>query len=496
MAVLNLARNRRLVALLAARDEFPVPLKHLWLIAPAGYVIFMWVAITHHEPWADEAQAWLLARDLNPITLMRFLPYEGTPGLWHLLLMAPAKLLPYATMNIISAAMAGVATYLLLRHSPFPLVVKLLLPFTYFLFFQYGVVARNYALMPPLMFLVALKYPERHTNPYRFMGLLFLMANVSAHGYLIAGALMLLSFLDLVRKRQELDSKTRRTNLISLAAFGILMALVAFTLRPPPDRTAAPMGEASGPWAFFKEAGIMLKESMGNSVPLVIVAMLISLWFFQRRRVLGLYLLPTFWIIAFSAYVYSAAWHQGILFLVWVFVFWIALQQREESDMREHWIRILALSVLVVVSAVQISWSIKSVRSDFKDPYSGSKAAAKYIKAHSLDDKVVWGYGFATIALLPYFDRNIYDNYHGGLKPSFWLWSTSNDMVNDLMAVEGVRPDYLVMDIKGWGGEVAVNNFPSYHVLETFPGTIFWKSGVLEPESFVLLELDKNKRIS
>ena len=40
-----------------------------------------------HEPWADEAQSWLLARDAGLIQLWtKLLHYEGTPGLWQTLL--------------------------------------------------------------------------------------------------------------------------------------------------------------------------------------------------------------------------------------------------------------------------------------------------------------------------------------------------------------------------------------------------------------------------
>jgi hypothetical protein len=40
----------------------------------------------HHEPWFD-AQAWLIARDATLWDLLAHrVRYEGSPGLWHLLL--------------------------------------------------------------------------------------------------------------------------------------------------------------------------------------------------------------------------------------------------------------------------------------------------------------------------------------------------------------------------------------------------------------------------
>ena len=48
----------------------------------ALYAVVLAVAIPFHEPWADEAQAWVLARDSSLWEIFRYrLHYEGTPAL-------------------------------------------------------------------------------------------------------------------------------------------------------------------------------------------------------------------------------------------------------------------------------------------------------------------------------------------------------------------------------------------------------------------------------
>ena len=75
--------------------------KDLIIILIYAIITFI-VTIFFHEKWRDEAQAWLLARDLNPIELFKQMKYEGHPPLWHLILMPFAKLgFPYMTINII-----------------------------------------------------------------------------------------------------------------------------------------------------------------------------------------------------------------------------------------------------------------------------------------------------------------------------------------------------------------------------------------------------------
>ena len=62
------------------------------LLILSAYVALNLFFITRHVNWRDEAQAWLLARDLSPVQLFRQMSYEGYPCLWHLLLMPLAKL--------------------------------------------------------------------------------------------------------------------------------------------------------------------------------------------------------------------------------------------------------------------------------------------------------------------------------------------------------------------------------------------------------------------
>ena len=42
------------------------------------YAIFTFVVLLHHEIWADEAQAWLVARDLNIFELFAHLQSDKT----------------------------------------------------------------------------------------------------------------------------------------------------------------------------------------------------------------------------------------------------------------------------------------------------------------------------------------------------------------------------------------------------------------------------------
>ncbi len=459
----------------------------------ALYVPAISIAALRHEPWFDEAQAWLLARDSNPVDLLtRYLPYEGSPGLWHLLLMLPSRLLSYRALNLISATLAVLGVWLLLRYSPFPLPVKLILPFTFFLFFQYGVVARNYALMPPLAYLTAMMYPERREKPFLYAALLLAFANVSAQGFFIAAGVMAANVLDLMAAWRHASTPLRWRNAAAVAAFGVLMGLLALIMRPPPDRIfALPENNEPAVDRIASTADNMLTGAFAESELILALAMLASLWFFWRRGTLMLYLLPTAAVILFSAFVYHSPWHEGTLFVVWLFVLWVSYESESRPGRpggRERWSRTAVTLAILTVCVVQMAWTASAVRHDYNLPYSGSKALASYIKQHNLDQANLFATGFATVALLPYFETNIFANYHNRQKPAFWIWSKANDMIEDPRRIEEMQPDYVIMTIKAPGGESFMQLLPSYRQVAVFEGLLYWKTFALEPDYYILLE--------
>jgi hypothetical protein len=82
----------------------------------AAYIALLASVIPFHEPWADEAQAWQLARSVSVLDLLsHYLRYEGSPGLWHLLLAMLAKMhVTYEGIHWVSGLIAVGASSLLI----------------------------------------------------------------------------------------------------------------------------------------------------------------------------------------------------------------------------------------------------------------------------------------------------------------------------------------------------------------------------------------------
>src|SRR5262249_49658968 len=112
----------------------PAIQSNAWKVA--SWIVFVLLAVAmvllipRHEPWLDEAQAWLLGRDASwGQIIWKYARYEGSPSLWHTLLLLPAKAgLPPVTLNIISGTLAIIGAALLIFKSPLPPWLRLLLP--------------------------------------------------------------------------------------------------------------------------------------------------------------------------------------------------------------------------------------------------------------------------------------------------------------------------------------------------------------------------------
>lgn len=276
-----------------------------------------------------------------------------------------------------------------------------------------------------------------------------------------------------------------------LIALGLGMAAVAFALRPPTDRTFAVAGlHTPGFKEFFVVVFGMLNNSLADNKLVLFPFLAASLWFFWRRRVLHLYAVPAGALLVFFAFVHRAAWHEGVLFLVWIFAFWLALESEpRDTSASDRNTRLAALAMLAIVCLFQIYWSFKTAVNDVQGPYSGSRELANYIKENDLQDSSIFGVHWSSMAINPYFEGNVYSNYDAPGDVSYWEWSDKNEIVEDYRTIDLLGPDFVVVPIKVAGMETpAFSGLKHYEQRAVFDGSMFWKTGSLEPDIYLLFE--------
>ena len=111
--------------------------------------------IWQHSAWGDELQAAALSRASHSLVDWYWnFRYEGHTPLWHLLLKIPLIFTDDVTaLKLVQTSLVLLTAALLYWCAPFSLSFKFLLSLNYFLFFEYGVIARDNSLTVFLFFL-------------------------------------------------------------------------------------------------------------------------------------------------------------------------------------------------------------------------------------------------------------------------------------------------------------------------------------------------------
>jgi len=470
----------------------------------AAWVI--WIGL-HHEGWFDEMQAWLLARDNGLGALMgHYIRYEGTPGLWHLILWFAARAgLPFAAIWTISATCAFIGAAVIVFRAPFPLPLRIGLLATYFYGYQFSVIARGYSLDLLLLPIAATLFASRVERPVRYALVVGLLANVNAFSFLAAGLMGVELLVRLVLAKRWLRSDA----LGALALAGAMGLFALWTALQPADNGFLGQTDRvkSNVGAFIYLANALFDRvtpwsSAHQSGPDVIAGMALSLVFFGlvvrlvwagRDRALVLALLAT--LIGFATFVFASSWHAGVLFGFVLFVLWTQWDNPVDAGTRRVLIALLAL--LEVMQGMQ---TVHSGMEDLANDYSAGRPAAialtQWRAAHP--GKTVAAFGGQSFEVQPWLPGNPFSNYHNGApNPQFVVWSTHETWhalpkPDEWAKLLASRPD-AVLASHVWLHK-AVQRDPAgqacragYVLTREFPAWMPWR-GIPEENSLLLFE--------
>ncbi|MBV9495973.1 MAG: hypothetical protein JOZ54_17125 [Acidobacteria bacterium] len=321
-----------------------------------AYVVLAVVLLLSHEGWRDEADSWLMVRDAPLHDIPVILGRAGTPLLWYSVLLPFARVgLPYLAQYVIHALVAIAAVAVFLRIAPFRMPLKVLIVFSYFLGFEYLAVARSYALMILLLFLMAWRFREKE-----FPWLLALFVNTTVHALLIG-----------VGIAAVMAWERRKWKPIAIVAAGGLLAALPIILNRGAAsvdlfdiiRWKAPLQAMAG--AFMPTITVRRMFLFG------VFAFLAAAWSL-RRNWQALVILAWSWAALFFIYTFvyiGDLRHFGLLLMTMLFALWIG---KPEKMVAVEAILCVSLAVSVVVAA--ITW-----RKEVTMGFSGSKEMAAHI---------------------------------------------------------------------------------------------------------------------
>ena len=171
-------------------------MKYAKIIIPIIYLILSLIISFNRVPFWDEARAWLVSQNCNPLEFLSLMRLECHFSLWYIAIFPFAKLdlfYPYS-IYILNAVFAFISIYLLWNKSPFNIFQKILITFGVPFLFLWGSVARCYSIGIMFLFLALSLYKERFEKPYKYLVLLCLSAHTSVMAF-IGSFFLLLVFL-------------------------------------------------------------------------------------------------------------------------------------------------------------------------------------------------------------------------------------------------------------------------------------------------------------
>ena len=201
------------------------------IIVITFYSIITFIILWFHESWRDEAQAWLIAKNLNIFGIFKQLTFEGHPPLWYLILHPFARIgLPYQTTKIISWAISVMSSIFILWKSPFNKKTKVLLLFSSPMIYMYPAISRSYCLIPLAIFLAAYYYNKRHKMPIKYAISIIFLANTHVILYGMVGILVIMFCYEEFIKNRKINSKEEKRKIFK--SFIIMLIGLAITLIP------------------------------------------------------------------------------------------------------------------------------------------------------------------------------------------------------------------------------------------------------------------------
>ncbi|MFP1705505.1 hypothetical protein [Gardnerella vaginalis] len=415
------------------------------LLAFVLYIAIIAIVMCFHEPWFDEAQSWLIARDSSLADIISVRThYEGHPPFWNLLLAIAAKNgVPYEFgikgIQLVCASLLGAW---LIFKSPFKSASSLatfLIPFTYFACFQYGVTSRPYALLC-LSLLVAAHYwnsaDSKTSSACKLAISLMFMCLLSVYGIAFAAGFTIAwiwrVFSKDINKTLNFSSilhaikATIASNWARLISWGLIAIFGAanLALAWPAKNAFATRATIDGNSTIakcFAFIFVMPSESMFTSfygdismrrmpfdfLPITICTIFsLVIWAFaikiaKRRKLLAVLVIP-YLVLTIVAVRYFTLHHAGLIFVFLLSVLWIShiKEPLSNKDIPAIFVKVaptkfrfiknkaFKINLLIsIILAPSLIWNAFACVNDILFDYSPSRAVAQYISSNHLQNK-------------------------------------------------------------------------------------------------------------
>lgn len=416
-------------------------------------IITFIIAIFFHEKWRDEAQAWLIARDLNLVDIIKQMSYEGHPPLWHFILAPFAKLgFPYITESIISWAIMVINVWLILKKSPFKKEFKILIILSLPYLYLYPVISRSYCLIPLGLSLTAIYYPKRNEKKIQYTLSILLLAYTHIIMLGLAGMLYLFYFLEQIFYTKKSKSE-KRYLIISILIAGIGILILFLMLKGGTDKNTE-LSLLSFSNFNLNKLKLTLNKILASLFGIVSynfgfkVYIIIWLLIYTIHRIKNypkgfiIALVSVLWQLYIYIFIFGLSQQKSnTILLIILFIEWLyyynknSLKNTKNEKFKDEIKKIIEIGfiVLLILNSME---AVNSIKSEISKKYSCAEEASAIIEKKLENDAIfICSDAPFASALIPYTENKKYWNPSS---EEFFTYVTWNKVSNTYLNVEEI----------------------------------------------------------
>ncbi|MBM3296419.1 MAG: hypothetical protein FJY83_02345 [Candidatus Aminicenantes bacterium] len=415
------------------------PVRRALLLTAVFFVVGL-AGILRHEMWRDEMQAWLIGKDTESLSqLWNVALHQKHPVTWYLALHGLSRLSPDpVAMQLFHLTIATLSAFLLFASAPFKTVHKVFLGFGYYFLYEYALISRNYALGILFLFAFCALFPRFRRTPIPAAVCLFLLANTSVYGLILAGVMGGVLLIEVLasgplRRQPKLWA--------GLLVIGLGLAVSMYQLKPLPTsgfESATPFHTAfnSGllvdvlilvPKAFLPfplpilnfwnhPALDSIPAARAVEVVLCLVLLAGAVVLLRRSRPALIFFLSSVGALFLWSYVAYIGFtrHYGHLFIAFVAALWMAGERRGRPDGSPGLRSGISGSRFIKagLSAVLLLHFLAGLLAyamDFRHQFSQGKNTARFIRHKGFDRLPIVAHMLGPcVPVAGYLDRPLY----------------------------------------------------------------------------------------
>ena len=419
-------------------------------IVTAIFLTLSILLIWRHEFWRDEIYSWHLGSE--SLDLKRFVSNmrtgAGHPYLWFTMLYFISHFITQnpESMKILHLVISTISVFLILKYAPFNKIIKVMLVFGYFFFYEYSIISRNYALGVLCIVIFCILYKNKYKNILPITIVLFFMGQANLYSFIISIALFLMLIIELITERKLIKNNIKKVNIVLLivivfAGIFFLYLQIGEQALPSLSNTTASLLTNRSPeensFAFrstiesiiktyihipqfilsFWESNIIIYFlSKFNILWMLIftVVLFIIPFFIVKRKCILLYIIGFIGIILSNFYINRFyVRHFGNLFLLFIACIWISNIDKGDKyliNTKGNFNKIFQSTFLIIILISSLIASSVAFYFDWKYPFSNGKYVAEYIEENfDKDNMVIVGYkDYSAETFAGYLNKDVY----------------------------------------------------------------------------------------